>query len=101
MINVYIYIFFSSAITLGYNLPGGVSALHLSKEHLVGIYNGTYTWWNDSTLQHINPHVTLPSQPILVIARSDQSVTTELFTAVDRPPDGGTGINRARGLRRA
>ncbi len=80
MINIYIFTFLFRAITLGYNLPG-VSGLQLSQAHIVGIYNGTYVWWNDSSLQHANPHITLPSQPIMVIARFDQSVTTQLFTA--------------------
>jgi ABC-type multidrug transport system permease subunit len=40
--------FFFSAIALGYNLPG-VSNLSLSREQIVGIYNGTFLYWNEST----------------------------------------------------
>ena len=39
-----------SAVVLGYNLPGVVQ-LNLTRDHVVGIYNGTYTRWNDPELQ--------------------------------------------------
>ena len=57
---------------LAYNLPG-VANLILSRDQIVGIYNGTITRWNDSGIQALNADVTLPPQPVRVIARADKS----------------------------
>lgn len=53
----------------------------MTRETVVGIYNGTVTWWNDTSIVQSNPHVKLPVQPIIVAARSDNSGTTKLFTS--------------------
>ena len=37
-------------VVLAYNIPG-VRDLVLSREQVVGIYNGTIRYWNDSSLQ--------------------------------------------------
>ena len=60
------------AVVLAYNLPG-VANLILSRDQIVGIYNGTITRWNDSGIQALNADVTLPPQPVRVIARADKS----------------------------
>ena len=57
---------------MAFNLPG-VTNLTLSRRHIVGLYNGTITHWNDSGLQALNEHVTLPDAPVYVVARSDKS----------------------------
>jgi phosphate transport system substrate-binding protein len=44
------------------------------------IFNGKITTWNDPAIAAINPGVTLPSTPIKVFFRSDESGTTENFT---------------------
>ncbi|XP_014665097.1 PREDICTED: receptor-type guanylate cyclase gcy-18-like [Priapulus caudatus] len=69
-----------SAVVLVYNLPG-VADLNLTQQLIVGIYNGSYTWWNDTELVAANPSVRLPSVPILPVARADASGTTNVFTS--------------------
>ena len=59
-------------MVLAFNLPG-IEDLVLSRDLIVGIYNGTYSMWNDSRLQELNPDITLPDQAIDVFARSDKS----------------------------
>ena len=72
-------IIFSRAVVLAFNLPG-IQSINLTRQHLVGIYNGTYRQWNDPDIQTWNPDVSLPPQNILVVARSESSGTTEIFT---------------------
>ncbi|XP_012946989.1 uncharacterized protein LOC101848644 [Aplysia californica] len=69
----------AGATVLAYNLPG-VSQLNMTLDHLVDIYSGSLTYWNDSRLQEVNTGVILPPEKIVVIARSDKSGTTEMFT---------------------
>ncbi|XP_070194179.1 atrial natriuretic peptide receptor 1-like [Littorina saxatilis] len=70
----------AGAIVMAYNMPG-VSELRLSMAQLVGIYNGSLAYWNDTWLVSTNPQAALPAQRIHVAARRDKSGTTELFTA--------------------
>lgn len=65
---------------LGFNITG-TNSLNLSREHVVGIYNGSITHWNDSVIQELNPGFKLPGERIKVVARSDKSGTTEIFTS--------------------
>ena len=53
----------------------------LSRDNIVGIYNGSITTWNDTSIAQLNPNSSLPDVPIRVIARADFSGTTEIFTA--------------------
>ena len=46
----------------------------------MGIYNGSVTWWNDTQIAYLNPHLSFPHERIKVLARADKSGTTELFT---------------------
>ena len=64
---------------MGYNFELE-ERLRLTREQLVGIYNGTYTHWNESTFQVTNPNSTMPNERIIVVARADKSGTTSLFT---------------------
>ena len=66
-------------MVLGYNIPG-VNNLTLTRDIIVGIYNGTYTRWDDDAIIEVNPDASLPSEDILPIARADKSGTTEIFT---------------------
>lgn len=67
---------------MGYNLPNfGSNKLNFSMEQLVGIYNGTHRYWNDTTFSQNNPYGTLPNAKIIVIARADKSGSTSLFTS--------------------
>jgi len=67
------------AIVFGYNLPG-VNNLTLTRDQLVGIYNGTYRFWNDPVFAVLNPKVAFPAAPIIPVARFDSSGTTTTFT---------------------
>jgi class 3 adenylate cyclase/ABC-type phosphate transport system substrate-binding protein len=66
---------------LSYNIPKLNGKLVLSRDHIVGIYNGTIIMWNDKALLAANPNITLPAKRIIIIARLDKSGTTEIFTS--------------------
>ena len=64
---------------LAYNIPG-VTNLVLSREQIVGIYNGSVNNWNDTTFIEHNPGLDLPDATIVPVARYDSSGSTEIFT---------------------
>lgn len=67
---------------MGYNILNfGSQKLNLSMEQLVGIYNGSIQFWNDSSFSANNPSGMFPNAKIVVIARADKSGSTELFTS--------------------
>lgn len=69
----------AAPIAVMYNL--GISGtLNLSPATVAGILAGTIAQWNDPTIVADNPRLTLPSQKIQVIYRSDSSGTTGNFT---------------------
>jgi phosphate transport system substrate-binding protein len=68
------------AVTLCYNLPGVPTGLNLTGQIIADIYQGVITQWNDPAIQNINPGVTLPSNVIVTVHRSDSSGTTFIFT---------------------
>jgi phosphate transport system substrate-binding protein len=80
-----------SAQQVNYNLPGIPATTHLNMTGnvLAGIYNGTITTWNNPAIQALNPGVTLPSNTIIPLHRSDSSGDTNLFTTYlsDTSPD--------------
>lgn len=55
--------------------------LVLSGEVLGDIYLGKITKWNDKAIADLNPGVTLPSNAIVPVYRSDSSGTTAIFTS--------------------
>jgi phosphate transport system substrate-binding protein len=63
-----------------YNLPGVTAPLKLTPDVIAAIFMGRIKKWNDTRLASLNPGVTLPSQDILVVHRSDGSGTTYIFT---------------------
>lgn len=69
----------AGSIVLAYNLPG-VDGLKLSRQTYVDILLGKITQWDDPALVADNPNLSLPSQPIQVVYRSDGSGTTGVFT---------------------
>ncbi len=71
-----------SAVVPAYNIPGLPSTTHLkfTGNVLAEIFYGTITAWNDPRLAALNPGVTLPSNSIAVIHRSDGSGTMYAFT---------------------
>ncbi len=71
-----------SAQQIMYNVPGVPASQHLklSGDVLAQIYMGKITNWNDAKIKALNPGVTLPNKPIVVVRRSDGSGDTFLFT---------------------
>jgi len=67
------------AIVLAYNIPG-VKNLVLTREQVVGIYNGSINNWNDTIFTEHNPEIDLPNATIVPVARLDSSGSTEIFT---------------------
>jgi phosphate transport system substrate-binding protein len=63
------------------NVPGVTPGqLVLDGPTLAKIFLGDVKAWNDPAIAKLNPSVKLPSQPILVVHRSDGSGTTFNFT---------------------
>jgi len=68
------------AVTVAYNLPGISTGLNLTGPVLVEIFRGNVTMWDDPSIASLNSGVTLPSQAITVVHRSDGSGTTFVWT---------------------
>jgi phosphate transport system substrate-binding protein len=66
-------------IAFAYNVDG-VDKLVLNAEVLSEIFTGSVKTWNDPKIAKLNAGVTLPSAPITVFFRSDESGTTENVT---------------------
>jgi phosphate transport system substrate-binding protein len=66
-------------IAVVYNV-NGVTDLTLTPSVLAKIFSGSITTWNDAAIAAINPGVTLPSDSITTIHRSDSSGTSDNFT---------------------
>jgi len=64
---------------LAYNIPG-VTKLMLTREQIVGIFNGSITNWNDPTFAKYNSGVSLPNAGIVPVVRFESSGSTEIFT---------------------
>lgn len=71
----------AGTIVLAYNILGVPSGLKLSRDAYTGILLGTIKSWNDPLIVKDNPDFKLPNLPITVVARSDGSGTTGVFTA--------------------
>ena len=67
-------------IAVAYNVKG-VTNLVLSADVQAKIFNGVITTWNDPAITALNSGATLPATPIKVFFRSDESGTTENYTA--------------------
>jgi phosphate transport system substrate-binding protein len=63
-----------------YNIPGVNAALNFTPDALAGIFLGRVTKWNDPLIAGANKGVTLPSNDIVVVHRSDGSGTTYIWT---------------------
>ncbi len=70
----------AAPITVSYNLPD-VEGLQLSQETLAQVFQGDIAKWNDEAIAADNPDVDLPDLPVVPVSRSDESGTTENFTA--------------------
>ncbi|GAB3206818.1 phosphate ABC transporter substrate-binding protein PstS [Marinactinospora thermotolerans] len=69
-----------SPIAVIFNLEG-VDSLNLKPEVIAEIFSGEITKWNDEKIAADNPDVELPDSEITPVNRSDESGTTENFTA--------------------
>lgn len=67
-------------ITVSYNLSGVGSGLKLDGPTIAGIFMGKVKSWNDPAIEALNPGMSLPSDAITVVHRSDSSGTTDGFT---------------------
>ena len=67
------------AVVLAYNLDG-IKELKLSGDVIADIFAGNIKMWDDERLAALNPDVTLPSEAIIPVYRSDGSGTTFVFT---------------------
>ena len=68
-----------SPIAVAFNLPG-ITSLNLDAKTIADIFNGKITTWNDPAIAQQNSGVTLPSDTIATVHRSDDSGTTNNFT---------------------
>ena len=68
------------AVIATYNLTGLNQPLRFSSDVLADIYLGKITKWNDARISADNPGVTLPTNDITVVYRSDGSGTSAVFT---------------------
>lgn len=66
-------------IAVAYNLDG-VTNLVLDGPTVAKIFKGGITTWDDAAIKALNPSAKLPSIPIHVFFRSDESGTTDNFT---------------------
>jgi phosphate transport system substrate-binding protein len=69
-----------SATSVIYNLNGTKNLLHMDGPTLARIFDGEITSWNDAAIKKLNPGVSLPSDKIATVHRSDNSGTTYNFT---------------------
>ncbi len=63
-----------------YNVNGVKNLLHMDGSTLAKIFSGQITAWDDAAVKKLNPGVSLPSQKIAIVHRSDNSGTTYNFT---------------------
>jgi phosphate transport system substrate-binding protein len=68
------------AVVPAYNLSGVGSGLKFTGDVLGKIFAGKITKWDDPAIESLNPRVSLPSQPIAVVHRSDGSGTMGIWT---------------------
>ncbi|AAT89579.1 phosphate ABC transporter substrate-binding protein [Leifsonia xyli subsp. xyli] len=68
-----------SPIAIAYNIDG-VKDLKLDAATIAGIFSGKIATWDDAKIKGLNADASLPSAPITVVHRSDDSGTTQNFT---------------------
>jgi phosphate transport system substrate-binding protein len=66
------------AVVATYNLPGSPK-LQFTGDVLADIFLGRIRKWDDERIKALNPSAALPSQPIVVVHRSDGSGTTYIW----------------------
>ena len=66
------------AVVATYNLPGNPK-LRFTPELLADIFLGKIASWDDERIKSVNPGVSLPKTPIVIVHRSDGSGTTYIW----------------------
>jgi phosphate transport system substrate-binding protein len=69
----------AGAVAIGYNVKG-MKDIVLDAPTLASILKGKVTTWNDPAIAKLNSGMTLPSEPVKVFFRSDDSGTTDNLT---------------------
>lgn len=69
-----------SPVAVAFNLEG-VDTVNMDAETIAKVFAGEITTWNDDAIAEQNEGTELPDTPITVVHRSDDSGTTENFTA--------------------
>lgn len=78
-------------IAVTYNIDG-VTELALDGPTAAKIFNGTIETWDAPEIKALNPEAPLPSEPINVVFRSDESGTTDNFQKyLDAASEGAWG----------
>jgi phosphate transport system substrate-binding protein len=67
-------------VVVAYNLKDVSEQLKLDGETIANIFLLKITRWNDPAIAALNPGVSLPDQPIVVVHRAEGSGTTDIFT---------------------
>jgi phosphate transport system substrate-binding protein len=70
----------AGGVAVIYNVPGLAAPIKFNGSILADIFMGTINNWNDTALQTLNVGVTLPTQSIIVVHRSDGSGTSFAFS---------------------
>jgi phosphate transport system substrate-binding protein len=70
----------AGGVGVTWNLPG-VKSLQFSPDTIADIFQGKVKTWNDAEIKADNAGVNLPSTPISVVYRSDESGTNAIFTS--------------------
>jgi phosphate transport system substrate-binding protein len=68
------------AVALLYNVNGVENGVKLDGTTTADIFLGKVKTWNDPEIKALNSGVNLPSTPITIVHRSDESGTTAVFT---------------------
>src|SRR5438132_2020332 len=68
-------------VVIAYNVQGLDTGLKLDGTTAAKIFLGDIKTWNDPAITALNPDVSLPSTPISVVHRSDESGTTFVYTS--------------------
>lgn len=68
------------AVVVAYNVPGLSENLKLSGPVLANIYMGKIVSWNDPAIVQLNPEVTLPHSPIVVLHRTEGKGSSYIFS---------------------
>lgn len=68
-----------SPVAVAFNVEGIDDTLNLDADTIASIFAGEVTSWDDEAIAEHNPDIELPSTPITVVHRADDSGTTENF----------------------